>query len=405
MLPCRRPASSATRSRALPSSSRQHRSRLRRLNTSCAGGNLLLPPRLQSLSLLVAVGAPLRPPPLPRSRSSLPPGSVVEPVADRTPSPSRPPPNLAVSAGARGPETGDPEMEETAQWEMVTAPLPPPEEGRVENLLFRFVSVPPLAQQPAVPKTSIKEQFLNLWVSRGGEWWTVHHEFTSLFLSRQAAGGCPRAPSCPFVEPGKGGSTPVPASSRHTPGCHKPQAGFLCFLPHEEESGECYTTHPDPAPCHHRPGRHRPRGGSLCSTMLPLRGYVGGPLVPLARSLGAWLALPRSVSVAPADHQTRLRDSVRPASPQVQGCPLHFSESCRCPCPVCGNRSPAGEGCDRNRSLQPIWGRGFTTLTSLCPRKAVGYDRSWICEFWTVHFTSCRSECWRRNAFSGASVP
>ncbi len=85
-------------------------------------------------------------------------------------------------------------------------------------------------------------------------------------------------PSCPFVEPGKGGSTPVPASSRHTPGCHKPQAGFLCFLPHEEESGECYTTHPDPAPCHHRPGRHRPRGGSLCSTMLPLRGYVGGPV-------------------------------------------------------------------------------------------------------------------------------
>ncbi len=29
----------------------------------------------------------------------------------------------------------------------------------MENLLFRFVSVPPLAQQPAVPKTSIKERF------------------------------------------------------------------------------------------------------------------------------------------------------------------------------------------------------------------------------------------------------
>ncbi len=99
-------------------------------------------------------------------------------------------------------------------------------------------------------------------------------------------------PFCPFVEPGKGGSTPVPASSRHTSGCHKPQAGFLCFLPHEEESGECYTTHPDPAPCRHRPGRHRPRAGSLCSTTLPHCGYVCGPLVPLARGLGAWLALP-----------------------------------------------------------------------------------------------------------------
>ncbi len=32
---------------SLPSSSRQHRSRLRRSDTSCAGGNLLLPPRLQ----------------------------------------------------------------------------------------------------------------------------------------------------------------------------------------------------------------------------------------------------------------------------------------------------------------------------------------------------------------------
>ncbi len=44
-----------------PAVSRQHRSRLRRLSTSCAGGNLLLPPRLQPLSLLIAVGAPLRP--------------------------------------------------------------------------------------------------------------------------------------------------------------------------------------------------------------------------------------------------------------------------------------------------------------------------------------------------------
>ncbi len=49
---------------------------------------------------------------------------------------------------------------------------------------------------------------------------------------------------------------------------------------------------PRPRPCHHRPCRHRPRAGSLCSTTLPHRGYVCGPLVPLARGLGAWLALP-----------------------------------------------------------------------------------------------------------------
>ncbi len=109
---------------------------------SCAQ---LLPLRLQPLSLLVAVGAPLWPPPLPRRGSSLPPYGVVEPVTGRTPSPSRPPPNPAASAS--GPETGDPEMEGTARREIVTTPLPPPEEGRVENPLFRFVFVPPSSQR------------------------------------------------------------------------------------------------------------------------------------------------------------------------------------------------------------------------------------------------------------------
>lgn len=49
------------------------------------------------------------------------------------PSLSRPLPNLAGSIRARGPETGDPEMEGAALREMATAPLLPPEEGRVEN--------------------------------------------------------------------------------------------------------------------------------------------------------------------------------------------------------------------------------------------------------------------------------
>ncbi len=40
-----------------------------------------------------------------------------------------------------------------------TAPLLPPVEGREENLLFHFVSVPPLVQGPAVPTFSKKEQF------------------------------------------------------------------------------------------------------------------------------------------------------------------------------------------------------------------------------------------------------
>ncbi len=181
----------------------------------------------------------------------------MEPVAGRTPSPSRPPPNLAASASARGPETGDPQREETAHWEMVTALLPPPEEGRVEYLVF--------AQEH---------------------------------------------PSCPFVEPGKGGSTPVPFPST--------RGGIRCVLH--------YTPRPRPLQSQARP--------SQAPVRVPVFHHAAPPRVHLwpvgsagtgSRSL---VSAPRSVSVAPADHQTRLHDSVRPASPQVQGCPLHFSESC-----------------------------------------------------------------------------
>ncbi len=168
----------------------------------------------------------------------------------------------------------------------------------------------------------------------------MHHRITSLLLSRQG-GVAQEHPSCPFVEPGKGSSTQAPATSRHT------QAGLLRFLPHEEESGECYTTHPDPAPRHHRPGLHRPRAGSLCSTSLPHHGYVGGSVGAAGTVSRSLASAPQSVSVAPTDHQTRLCDSVRPASPQVQGHPVHFSQTRRCSCLACGNRSPTGEGCDR----------------------------------------------------------
>ncbi len=116
--------------------------------------------RRQHLSLLVAEGDPLRLPPLPHRSNSLHPSGAVEPVVGGVPSPSRPPPRGAAKPRARGPRTGDPEMIGTALQEMVTAPLLPPEEGRVVNPLF-FPSVPPLAQQPAVPKFSIKEQFLS----------------------------------------------------------------------------------------------------------------------------------------------------------------------------------------------------------------------------------------------------
>ncbi len=60
---------------------------------------------------------------------------------------------------------------------------------------------------------------------------------------------------------------------------------------------------------------------------------VGTSMVPLVRCLGAGTC--PAVSLAPKDHLTRLCDSVRPASSQVQGHP-HSSEGSRCPCLVRG---------------------------------------------------------------------
>ncbi len=57
-------------------------------------------------------------------------------------------------------------------------------------------------------------------------------------------------------------------------------------------------------------------------------------MVPLVRCLGAGSC--PAVSLAPKDHLTRLCDSVRPASSQVQGHPPHSSEGSRCPCLVRG---------------------------------------------------------------------
>ncbi len=160
--PSPREGCSATPSRASPSSSRRYSSRPRRSSTSCPGvmHHPPLPPG-PGLSLPVAVGALLRPPEPLRPRPNRHIGRRVEPLAGerRPPRPSQAPSR----PGSRrsGPDVGNPEMLEFAlsQETARTAPLLPPVEGREENLLFRFVSVPPLVQGPAVPTFSKKEQF------------------------------------------------------------------------------------------------------------------------------------------------------------------------------------------------------------------------------------------------------
>ncbi len=124
-----------------------------------------------------------------------------------------------------------------------------------------------------------------------------------------------------------------------------------------------------------------------------------------SRLYGVWVSgsCP-AVSLAPVDHLTRLCDSVRPASSQVQGHPPHSSEGSWCPCLVRESLS-YWRRTWWNRSLQPIWRQGFSALTSLCPRKAVGYDQSCVCASWTGPFINLLSRCSRRSASLDASVP
>ncbi len=85
---------------------------------------------------------------------------------------------------------------------------------------------------------------------------------------------------------------------------------------------------------------------SLGSTALPHRGYVYVSPGPACTVPGGLARAPQAVSLAPEDHQTRLRDSIRPASSQVQGQSVHLSVEPGCPCLACRSRGPTGEGRD-----------------------------------------------------------
>ncbi len=151
--------------------------------------------------------------------------------------------------------------------------------------------------------------------------------------------------------------------------------------------------------------KRAPRAASLSSTSLPHCGFAYGPLDTVCAVSASLFSPPQSISLAHSDHQARLCDSVRPVSPKVQRCPLRVSESCKCPYLAFGKRSPTGEGRDRDGPSSGYEVRVLQPLLHCTPRKAVGHDRSWTCEFWIWAFTSYRSKCSQGNAFSSASVP
>ncbi len=315
MPPCPRPACSATRWRTSPSSSPLHRSRLRQSGTSCPGVQLLPPPgrRRQCLGLLVVEGGPLPPPPLPRSgRSSLQLSSAVEPAAGQPPRPSRPPPNQAASVEASGPETDDPGMEMFALSGDGERTTPSPGGGPGGESFVSF-------------------SVTGLMVS--GTQNLGKRAVSSISGSPEGTGGCERV-KLELHSPSSLASGQLWAVRE---GGQSHYSRTLC-----QNAGKC-VTHADPASDRQRDAR----AGSLRSPSLPHRGYVSGFVGVTSTVLGGLASAPQPVSLAPPYHQTRLCDSVRPATSQVSRHPLHHSEGSGCPHLASRDRSPTGEGSDR----------------------------------------------------------
>ncbi len=222
--------------------------------------------------------------PQPARHQGWPPVSVSNPVLHPQQPPAkqrcravrRSPLNLAVSGIARGPGLGDQEREGTALREMGNTPLPPMEEGPVEDLLF--------------PKILTLEQFsLSLGPRR----------------TRRVADGPTPNHTHPTLSPegSNGQFERVFKGPTHVPSAQ--QWNQVSVSQHTQ----------NPLRTSYDPPKLGPSVPPCCPT-------VGTSVVPLVQ-LAAWLALPNPSRWL----LTRLCNSVHLASPQVQGYSLHISES------------------------------------------------------------------------------
>ncbi len=167
-----------------------------------------------------------------------------------------------------------------------------------------------------------------------GQWYPKLHKSSFLFLR------VPRGRGWQCARPRL--HIPIPLSLRQWAAGSGPRT--RCLLPRPLPSrGDRWVLH----------HTLRPHFETLClssrplgSTALPHRGYVYVSPGPACTAPGGLARAPQAVSLAPEDHQTRLRDSVRPASSQVQGQSVHLSVEPGCPCLACRSRGPTGEGRD-----------------------------------------------------------
>ncbi len=285
MLPSPRQGCLATSSRALPSSSRRYSSRPRRSSTSCPGvmHHPPLPPG-PGLSLPVAVGALLRPPELLRPRPNRHIGRCVEPLAGER----RPPEMLEFALS-----------QETAR----TAPLLPPVEGREENLLFRlFLS------------HLLKERAISFSSGFSGPW--------DDSVRRPASSLSPTTHFASSQESTVQGWHSSPRTSGQS------RSGPREF---GEDASECTafcTIHPYSLSLHH----HR---------------YVDCAVGAACTVSGGVAHADQPVSLAHAHNSTRLRDSVRQTTSQVQRRSRDVGGSPERPCLARWDCCAPDKGCNR----------------------------------------------------------
>ncbi len=304
MPPSPRPACSATRWRTSPSSSPLHRSRLRQSGTSCPGVQLLPPPgrRRQCLGLLVAEGGSLPPPPAPTQ----------QPPAKQRRGAGRAPAKPGGKRRSKRPWDGRPRDGDVCSSGDGERTTPSPGGGPGGESFVSF---------SATGLTVSGTQNLD------------KRAVSSISGSPEGTGGCERV-KLELHSPSSLASGQLWAVRE---GGQSHYSRTLC-----QNAGKC-VTHADPASDRQRDAR----AGSLRSPSLPHRRYVSGFVGVTSTVLGGLASAPQPVSLAPPYHQTRLCDSVRPATSQVSRHPLHHSEGSGCPHLASRDLSSTGEGRDR----------------------------------------------------------
>ncbi len=289
MLPCHRPAFSATLSRAVPSSFRQHRSRLRAIKLK---KKKVIMRRRKPAAASTPAAAPQ-----PARRRGRPPVAAPAPTPRQQPStvrrrgaghrqdaqPVQAPARPGGKRKCKRPWDGRPRDGGNCSSGDGDRTTPSPGGGPGGE---SFVFVPPLAQQPTVPKTSIKEQFpQSLGLKRRR---VVYRASRDHFL--------------PPLSPGRGGlpkSTPpahlwnrVKAVALKPPLQVVTRKPGSCISSHTRRNQVSVTLHTQtPPPAITGQAFTGPGPGPCVPHRCPTTG-TSAPLVPLARSLGAWLALP-----------------------------------------------------------------------------------------------------------------